>query len=149
MGHPRPLFRLFPVFTNKQTEYFLQKIKKLQYPLLGFEPMNSWIESPAVTTRLGRAPAQHELNFQNELNWMKSNFWNKNTVQWGSCFVSVGRAVASNARGLRFDSSHWQNLYWTLFTVNCIENMKIKKKEAGHGPFFKNAVLSLSNIDID
>ena len=35
------------------------------------------------------------------------------------------------------------------FSVNCIENMKIKKKEAGHGPFFKNAVLSLSNIDID
>jgi len=29
-----------------------------------------------------------------------------------------------------------------LFTVNCIEKTKIKKKEAGNGPFFKkNRVL--------
>ena len=28
------------------------------------------------------------------------------------------------------------NLYWT-FTVNCFEKTKIKKKEAGNGPFFK------------
>ena len=47
---------------------------------------------------------------------------------------SVGRAVASGTRGLRFESSNWQNLYWTLFTVYCIEKMKIKKKEAGNGP---------------
>ena len=33
MGHPRPLFRLFSVFTNKQTEYFLQKINKTVYPV--------------------------------------------------------------------------------------------------------------------
>ena len=29
-----------------------------------------------------------------------------------------------------------KNLCWT-FTVNCIEKTKIKKKEAGNGPFFK------------
>ena len=56
----------------------------------------------------------------------------------GSGCGSVGRAVASDTRGSRFESSHWQtfisDIY--LFTVNCIEKMKIKKKEAGNGPFF-------------
>ena len=45
---------------------------------------------------------------------------------------SVGRAVDSNTRGPRFESSHWQNLYWALFTVSCIEN---KEKEAGNWLF--------------
>ena len=41
----------------------------------------------------------------------------------------MGRAVASDTRGPRFESSHWQllsDIY--LFTVNCIEKTKIKKK---------------------
>ena len=44
---------------------------------------------------------------------------------------SVGRAVASDTRGPWFESSHWRNLYFTLFTVNCIEKTKIKKKRPG------------------
>ena len=48
----------------------------------------------------------------------------------------IGRAVAFNTRGPRFESSHRQNLYCTFFTINCIEKTKIKKKEAGNGPFF-------------
>ena len=39
----------------------------------------------------------------------------------------VGRPVASDTRGPRFESSHWQNLLWT-FTVNCTVKTKIKKK---------------------
>ena len=51
-----------------------------------------------------------------------------------------GRAVASDARGLWFESSHRQtfikDIY--LFTVNCNETMIIKKeKEAWNGPFKK------------
>ena len=42
------------------------------------------------------------------------------TILLGSGCVSVGRSVASDSRGLRFESSHQQNLYWT-FTVNCID----------------------------
>ena len=41
----------------------------------------------------------------------------------GSGCGSVGRAVASNARGPRFESSHWQKNYLYiehLFTVNCV-----------------------------
>ena len=52
---------------------------------------------------------------------------------------SVGRVVASNTRGPRFESSHRQNLfiYWTfVFCQLCIEKTKIKKKMAGNGPFF-------------
>ena len=50
-------------------------------------------------------------------------------VKVGSGCGSVGRAVDSDTRGPRFDSSHQQNLYGTfgyLFTINCIEKTKIK-----------------------
>ena len=51
----------------------------------------------------------------------------------GSGCDTVGRAVASNARGPGFESSHRQtfisDIY--LFTVNCIEKTKIKKKRPG------------------
>ena len=48
----------------------------------------------------------------------------------GSGRGSVGRAVASDARGPRFESSHRQTFisHIYLHTVNCIEKMKIKKK---------------------
>ena len=51
----------------------------------------------------------------------------------GSVCGSVGRAVASDTRGPQFKSSHLQtfisDIY--LFTVNCIEKTKIKKKRPG------------------
>ena len=53
----------------------------------------------------------------------------------GSGWSSVSRAVASNTSGPLFESSHWQNLHWRLLTVNCIEKTKIRRKEAGNGPF--------------
>ena len=37
-----------------------------------------------------------------------------------------------------------KNLYW-IFTVNCLEKMIIKKKEAGNGPQ-KNIALSKNNL---
>ena len=49
----------------------------------------------------------------------------------GSGCGSVGRAITSDTRGPRFESRHRQNLYWTLFTANCIEKTKIKKKTTG------------------
>ena len=51
---------------------------------------------------------------------------------------SVGRAVASNTRGPRFESSHWQKCIYIehLFTVNCVLKRR-KEKEAENGPFFK------------
>ena len=51
----------------------------------------------------------------------------------------MGRAVASDTRGPRFESSHWQllsDIY--LFTVNCIEKTKIKKKRPWMAHFLKN-----------
>ena len=52
----------------------------------------------------------------------------------GSGCGSFGRAVASDNRGPRFESSHQRN-FIHLFTINCIEKTKIKKS-AGNGPFF-------------
>ena len=45
----------------------------------------------------------------------------------GSGCDSVGRAVASDTRGLQFESSHRQILYY-LYTVNCIEIRKLRKR---------------------
>ena len=47
-------------------------------------------------------------------------------VEWSS----------EDIRGPRFESSHSQNLYLTLFSVNGIESTKIKEKEAVNGLFF-------------
>ena len=58
----------------------------------------------------------------------------RRTGQWCG---SVGRAVASDSRGPRFESSHWKKCIFNIFTVNCVEKMKNKEKEAGIGPFFK------------
>ena len=56
----------------------------------------------------------------------------------GSGCVSTGRVVASDNRGLWFKSSHRQTFILDiyLFTVNCIEKMKIKKKRPGMAHFF-------------
>ena len=59
----------------------------------------------------------------------------------GSGCGSVGRAVASDTRGPRFESSHRQkfiNIEQLLYAVNCVlKRRKIKEKEAGNGPFLK------------
>ena len=52
----------------------------------------------------------------------------------GSGCGAVGRAVASNSRGLGFKSSHWQ-LILNIFTV-CRKDEN-KRKEAGIVPFLK------------
>ena len=58
---------------------------------------------------------------------------------WGSGCGSVGRAVASDDRGPRFETSFRQtfikNIY--LFTVDCIKKTKIKKKRPGMAHFKK------------
>ena len=48
----------------------------------------------------------------------------------GSGCGSVGRAVASDTRDLRFKSRHWQNFIYQLYNRKD-EN---KEKDAGNGP---------------
>ena len=57
----------------------------------------------------------------------------------GSGCGSVGRVVASDAKGPRFESSHRQTLISDiyLYTVNYIEKTKIKKKRPGMAHFLK------------
>ena len=55
----------------------------------------------------------------------------------GSGCGSVARAVASDTRDARFESSRRQTFIEYLFTVNCLEKTKIKKKDAGNGPLKK------------
>ena len=66
---------------------------------------------------------------------MSSNLDTKITNEGIGC-GSVGRAVASNSRGLWFESSHLQkiilNIYCQLYWKD-----KNKEKEAEKGPFFK------------
>ena len=61
----------------------------------------------------------------------------KHLPQKGSGRGSVGRAVASDSTGPRFEYSHRQILYWT-FTVNCVAIWKDenkRKKRPGKGTF--------------
>ena len=53
----------------------------------------------------------------------------------GSGCRSVGRPVACDTRGPRFESSHRRTLIHII--INCIEKTKLKKKEAGNGLFYK------------
>ena len=53
----------------------------------------------------------------------------------GSGCGSVVRAVASNTSGLRFESSHWQDLFSVKFQLYWKDENKIK--EGGIGPFKK------------
>ena len=50
-----------------------------------------------------------------------------------------GRAVASDARDPRFESSHRQTFKEHLSTANCVEKTNIKKKRPGIHKFFKYA----------
>ena len=60
-------------------------------------------------------------------------------VSVGSGCGSVGRAVASNNRGPRFKSSHWQKFIYIL-NICLLSTVywkdENKEKEAGNGPFF-------------
>ena len=55
----------------------------------------------------------------------------------GSGCGSVGRAVALDIRGPRFDSSHLQNFIEHLFIINCIEKTKLNKKRPGMAHFLE------------
>ena len=50
--------------------------------------------------------------------------------------VQLVERSLSKTRGLRFDSSHWQNFIEHLFIINCIEKTKINKKRPGMAQFF-------------
>ena len=56
----------------------------------------------------------------------------KKQLQRGSGGGSVGKAVASYTRDLRFKTCHRQNDIYQLYIQNT-EKMKIKKKRAGMG----------------
>ena len=55
----------------------------------------------------------------------------------GSGCGAVGRAVASDTRGPRFESSHWQLLLNIYLLLTVCRKDKNKEKEAGNGPFLK------------
>ena len=58
----------------------------------------------------------------------------------GSGCGSVGRGVASDTRGPRFESGHRQIFIFKehLFTLNCVLKRQNKEKEARNGPFKKD-----------
>ena len=53
----------------------------------------------------------------------------------GSGCGSVGRAVAFDSRGPRYESSHWQKFLLNVFCQLYWKDEN-KEKEAGIGPFF-------------
>ena len=69
-----------------------------------------------------------------------------NNCAGGSGCGSVGRVVAFDTRGPRFDSSHRQNFIEHLFIINCIEKTKINKKRPGMAHFLNNCAGPLSKL---
>ena len=71
LGQPRPLFRLFSVFSNKQYKFYNKSMWKnvmsIQYPAPGFEPttFGTWVSSPPITTRPGLPPSKRFLGHNN------------------------------------------------------------------------------------
>ena len=66
---------------------------------------------------------------------------------WAVVCGSVGRAVASDTRSaVRIQSS--AKFIEHLFAVNCIEKTKIKKTEAGNGPFKKRSRRTTTQVII-
>ena len=61
---------------------------------------------------------------------------------------SVGKAVASDTRGLRFKSQHRQSFYWIMLTVNCIEKTKIKKKRPVVAHFLKKNLWKSNHVTL-
>ena len=61
------------------------------------------------------------------------HFYKKRPRRGGGC-GAVGRVVATDIHSL--NPVIWQTLYY-LYSVNCIEKTKIKRKEDRNGPFFK------------
>ena len=76
--------------------------------------------------------------------WIKSKPSNRrSTSQWyfplgmASVLKHTGSGCGAFGRAVASDTSHWQNLHWTLLTVNWIEKTEIKKNEDGNGPFWR------------
>ena len=55
----------------------------------------------------------------------------------GSGCGSIGREVASDTTGPRFESSHRQLLLYQYFLLTICRKDENKEKEAGNGPFFE------------
>ena len=62
---------------------------------------------------------------------------NVKLFEQGSGCGAVGRAVASDTRGPRFESSHRQLLLNIYLLLTVCRKDKNKEKEAGNGPFKK------------
>ena len=70
---------------------------------------------------------------------LQKNCWQLRKAKQKMFIVwAVGRAVASDTRDLRFESSHRQ----ILFIVNCIKKLYYKDDE-NNGPFYKMSVVWL------
>ena len=59
----------------------------------------------------------------------------------GSGWGSVGRTVASDAKGPQFESRQQQKFSMKIFSVNCWKDEN-KDKEAGNGPFLQKNELA-------
>ena len=67
----------------------------------------------------------------------------RNAAEGSGC-GSVGRVVASNSRGLRFESSLRQKFILNFYCQLCIEKTKIKEKRPGLAHLKK---VILKNVD--
>ena len=134
MGPSRPLFIYFRLFNTLDIKQMFNKI----LPKTGVEPRTSGnvIDSSTNWATTTSQVCILPLNFKITID----RFCYSQTIALGSDCGSVGRTIASETRGLQFESSHRQKL---LILNICILSTvfgkdKNKEKESGNGPFFNN-----------
>ena len=108
---------------------------KIFTPRTGWEGMSSESTRLWGHTRVLTATSSSRIRDRPRGTWRTCT---KNRLRMDSGCGSVGRAVTSNSRGPQFESSHWQKI---ILNIDCQLYWKDenKEKEAGNGPFKKQA----------
>ena len=63
-----------------------------------------------------------------------------NIINGAAVTAKLAKMVSFDTRGAQFEPSHQLFYIEHVFSVNCMEKTKIKKREAGKGPFKTNLI---------
>ena len=125
MGHPRPLFHLFSVFSNKQYKFYYKLLWKICPSSIWHQDSNSQpsdCESPPLTTRPGLPPMSEMFSvlhgkaypwtIELYLSATRPPVWHIHTYIYLSLLIpsSIARArlhLLSSSSSLRFEERKW------------------------------------------
>ena len=122
----RPAYWLdsYKIQSKKKMDELLEELKK--YEFIGYKFLEEYEKKESKN---GAYFPEGPLIYNKKILNKKETQKFKTVGQW---FGSVGRAVSSDSRGPRFESSHRRKVISNIYFI-CFEN---KEKEAWNGPLF-------------